>query len=113
MLKEKIIRAKVEVINSLSVYQLGVLLKLVALALASPRLGFVYSDDYQPLNISELCRIFHVRRGPLSRALEFLQQKGFIFFTDEGILLHERENWRDPTLVRQREYMRQRRRKLS
>ncbi len=107
---ESILRIRHLELQKLTIFQLGVLVKLASMAAISPRPGYVGSFiSGRGYSIEEVADILGTSYLVMSKVVEHLQNVGFIVFTDNGILITNWSRWCDTKLEQQREYMRRRR----
>lgn len=103
---ESILRVRHLELQELSIFQLGLLVKLASIAAVSPKSGYVCDETGRHLALEEIAERLKISHLQASKTMELLQNSGFLIFTDNGVLIIDWYRWVDPKLAKQREYMR-------
>ena len=109
---ESILRIKHMELQDLTIFQMGVLIKLASIAAVSPHTGYVCNETGKGMTLDEIAAKMGTARLSISKNVEYLQNKGFIVFTDNGISITNWSRWFDTKAVYQREFMRRKRNTL-
>lgn len=95
--------------QNLSIFQVGILIKLASIAALSPNTGYVCDHSGKAMTLDDIATCMHTARLSISKNVEYLQNQGFIVFTDYGISIVNWSKWYDTKTAYQREFMRNRR----
>lgn len=103
------LRIRYSDLEELTIFQLGMLIKLAGLAAESPRPGYCLSSDGLPMSLEIIATLLKTTYTLVSKNVELLQNVGFIVFSDQGIYFPNWHKWVDARTEYQRDLMRRRR----
>jgi hypothetical protein len=106
---ENFLRIRHLELKNLTIFQLGVLIKLAFMAAGSPRSGYVCGSSGAPLTLEQIAEELKTTYSLVSKNVELLQNAGFIVLSDSGISIINWHRWLDARTAYQRELMRRRR----
>jgi DNA-binding MarR family transcriptional regulator len=108
---EQILRIHYAELKELTIFQLGMLIKLASMAAVSPLPGYVCGEYGTPLTLEQIAEELKTTYTLVSKNVELLQNAGFIVLSDQGISIINWPAWMDTRAAYQRELMRRRRQK--
>lgn len=108
---EQFLRLRHANLKELTIFQVGMLVKLASMAAVSSVPGYVCSSAGSPLTLEEIAEELKTTYRLVSKNVELLQNAGFIVLSDNGVSIINWPGWLDSRAVYQRELMRRRREK--